>query len=259
MFLLLAGSTNKKQENERKEMRFINKLVRKLLGDSPVGIDVSNWQGWIDWWQVANAGITFAYMKATEADNFVDGYFAGNWQRSRDAGIMRGAYHYFRPQVSVQAQIDNFCGAVGQWQQGDLQPMLDLEDPADWQSVPFEQRTNIVLAWLNGVWFRLGAQPVIYASPSFIDEVLGNDPRLKDFPLWVAHYTMRAHPTVPAPWEFWTFWQHASNGRVPGVDGNVDVDRFNGSLGQLQKFQYGHQGFWRRAWTSVTAWVPGRS
>jgi lysozyme len=198
------------------------------------GIDVSHFQQVIDWEAVARSGIQYCFIKATEGQATVDSRFASNWHGAAKAGILRGAYHFFHPATPAASQADLFARTVNQLQPGDLPPVLDLETPANWANIPLENRTSLALQWLNIVESRLGAHPIVYLSPAFATEILMNAPALAQFPLWVAHTTMAPAPTVPKPWNSWTFWQYTGQSKVPGIGRFVDANRFNGSLDSLK-------------------------
>jgi lysozyme len=97
-----------------------------------------------------------------------------------------------------------------------------------------KESVDLMIAWMEGVKSRLGGvQPIVYLSPSFADTVCANDARLKNYPLWLAHYTSASAPRVPRPWDYWTFWQYTETGRVPGISTNCDINRFNGAADRL--------------------------
>ncbi|HEX5481304.1 MAG TPA: GH25 family lysozyme [Terriglobia bacterium] len=206
---------------------------------SPItGIDVSHHQGQIAWPLVAQAGITFAFAKATEGATFVDPQFAANWAGMKNAGIFRGAYHFFRPADPVDAQVENFAGAVGAIEDSDLPPVLDLEEAKtpggdEWDAIPGEQRVPLALRWLRGIEGRLGRKPIIYVRRGFVASMLPNPGPLAEYPLWVAHYTLEGAPAAPGVWPGWIFWQHSQQGSIAGVTGHVDLDRFNGTIDAL--------------------------
>lgn len=223
----------KKNEKSRKNK---TRAENRVASFKP-GIDVSSYQGDIDWATVAKSQ-KFVFIKATESSHFVDRRFAANWKSARAAGILRGAYHFFRPQVAVADQVANFVSTVGRLQSDDLAPVLDLEVPADWKNIEQSQRVKLALAWLEGVEEKLGVKPIVYLSPSFVRDVLGtaNADALKGYTLWIANYTSANAPRVPAPWTDWTFWQYSETGKVPGInDGNVDLDWYNGSMSSLRE------------------------
>lgn len=197
------------------------------------GVDVSAWQDAVDFKALKQAGIGFAYLKSSEGKNHKDPNFQDNRKNARDAGIITGAYHYFRPAVPVMAQVDNFMAAVGTVESDDLPPALDLEDKSLWRGYTQQEKTTMVLSWLKEVEKRTGVRPVIYASPSFIESVLGSAPELGTYKLWIAHYTERNEPDVPAPFSDWLIWQHSDRGRLPGIDGKTDLNRYRGDATQL--------------------------
>jgi lysozyme len=206
---------------------------RNLVAAAVPGIDVSHYQPAIDWATIVRAGFQYCFIKATEGTASVDRSFASHWQDSRKAGLLRGAYHFFRPTVPVASQAALFLRTVERLQPGDLPPVLDLEAPQDWTGIPLKERTALAVSWLEAVERHLGATPIVYLSPAFASEILENTTELARYPIWLAHYTMAEAPTVPKPWSSWTFWQH-SNERTPGVTVPVDLNRFNGSRDDLK-------------------------
>ncbi len=198
------------------------------------GIDVSHYQQAIDWLSVARSGIKYCFIKATEGSSRLDQFFHQNWQGSAEAGIARGAYHFFHPAAPVTAQVDFFLRTVPELQPGELPPVLDLEVPQNWTGIPPSERGALALNWLNAVEQHLGATPLVYLSPAFMTTTLKNAPELGRFPLWLAHYTTAMAPAVPKPWTSWTFWQHTGQGKTPGVSGYVDLNWFNGTLDNLK-------------------------
>jgi lysozyme len=170
------------------------------------GIDVSHHQQAVDWPVIAASGIHFCFIKATEGASFVDPRFASNWQAAAQAGIVRGAYHFFHPGDSVTAQADLFLKTV-RLEPGDLPPVLDLEAPQEWITVPAADRAALALTWLDTVEKAMQARPIVYLSAAFATNVLQNPVALAQYPLWLALYTNQPSPIVPKPWSKWTFWQ----------------------------------------------------
>ena len=198
------------------------------------GIDVSNWQGTIDWLQVGDAGYTFAFAKATEGTGFTDVTYPLNRGAVRAPGIRLGAYHFARPAgsgdaaiaASAIAQADHFVD-VAQPRAGDLPPVLDLETNGGLAPAPLAQWTQ---AWLQEVKERTGLQALIYTSPNFWKTRLGDSTGFAaaGYGLWVAHWTKAAAPLVPGSgWggRSWSFWQWTNCQDVPGVTRCVDADR----------------------------------
>ena len=197
------------------------------------GIDVSHYQPAIDWATVVRAGFQYCFIKATEGMASVDKSFARHWQDARKAGLIRGAYHFFRPTLPVASQAALFLRTVKPLQPGDLPPVLDLEAPQDWTGIAPKERPALAVRWLEAVEHQLGVTPIVYLSPTFAGDILENTAELVRYPVWLAHYTMAESPAVPKPWRAWTFWQH-SNGRTPGISVPVDLNRFNGSRDDLK-------------------------
>lgn len=206
------------------------------------GLDVSHHQGEVNWRDISLAGNVFAYVKTTEGTEFVDDRFSVNWMGMKDAGIIRGAYHFFRPSAPVEAQVKSFLTTIGTLGINDLPPVLDLEeantsaDKDEWEALPVEQRMPLALEWLRGVEQALGRKPMIYTRSGFVKRCFGSAGALSDYPLWIAHYTDASKPAVPVGWTDWTIWQYSSHGQVKGINSEVDMDRFNGSHEELMTF-----------------------
>jgi lysozyme len=196
------------------------------------GIDVSHFQQEIDWHQVRRVGISFAFVKASEGTNISDPMFKQNWKDARLAGVLRGAYHFFRPQLDPAAQANFFLEKIG-GETGELPPVLDVEvltaaSPA--QVVAGARR------WLEILEAKLGRKPILYTGSAFWRNTLKNSSEFAQFPLWIAHYTSGPNPLVPSAWPTWTFWQFSQQGKVAGINGNVDLDVFNGTVTELEAF-----------------------
>lgn len=194
------------------------------------GIDVSYYQESIQWKRVRRAGVLFAFVRVSDGSTINDPYFTKNWLEARKAGVLRGAYQYFRPDESATAQADVMIAALAS-DPGELPPVIDVE--TDGGKSP-QKIARAVQAWVERVRDKLGVEPIIYTGPDFWRNKVGAAD-LTTQPLWVAHYIDRC-PTVPPPWTAWTFWQHTDTGKVPGITGNVDLDVFAGTYEQLEEF-----------------------
>jgi lysozyme len=188
------------------------------------GIDVSHHNKSINWklvknMRVENIRLGFSFMKATEGLTFVDDQFARNWKRSKQAGVVRGAYHYLLPYKSGEAQAQNFINTVD-LQPGDLPPVLDVETIGG--SNVAELRKN-ALEWLETVETYYGVEPIVYTGVDFYAKYLGED--FDDYPLWVAHYDQLHRPRIERRWNL---WQHSMTGHVSGIQTFVDFNAFNG-------------------------------
>ena len=206
------------------------------------GIDVSHFQGEINWDQVKQnkPKITFAFIKATEASDEVDTQFESNWNGAKRAGILRGAYHFFDAKSNPKAQADLFINTVKKLQENDLPPWLDLESGkfSETDEVAKKNFVNNVFTWLEEVEDALGARPLIYASPDFASEYL-TDERFGDYSLVVAEYGMDSDaPRMLGAWQgkTWAFWQYFPQRLVKGITEKTDLDKFNGTAQALLKF-----------------------
>lgn len=188
------------------------------------GIDVSHYQGNIDWVAKQAAGNRFASIKATEGASYVDPKFQRNKKVAGDVGLIRGAYHFFHANVDPIEQAKHFIATAGPFAVGDLPPLFDWESHDGVRASV--QKAN-ALKWLKYVEKASGVRPIIYASPGFL-EPLGDLSDFAGYPLWIAHYGV-SKPRIPAPWKSWTFWQYTDRG-------GSDMDYFNGSVEELRAF-----------------------
>lgn len=193
------------------------------------GIDVSHFQGSINWAQVKGAGCSFAYAKATEGIGIVDPFFASHWNVMKEAGLIRGAYHFFRPAEDAAAQASHFVQTVS-LAPDDLPPVIDLEVS---DGVSNAALVEGVQTWLDAVEQQMGRTPMIYTNHSFWEAHM--TAQFGRYPLWIAHYAPSPQP-LPSGWSEWTFWQYSQSLGLAGVHGNVDHDQFNGSPDDLQAF-----------------------
>lgn len=202
------------------------------------GIDVSYFQGDIDWAAVARAGTTFAWIKATEGGDRFDPKFDGNFAAAAAAGINRGAYHFYYFCRPVEDQIAWFVDHVPA-DPSALPPALDMEwnpqSPTCTRRPPREDVLAAMRTWLEAVERHYGKRPVIYTTVDFYrDRLQGAFP---DYHIWVR--SVAGHPSIRYGERKWHFWQHTATGSVPGVRGNVDENVFYGTPGQWKDFVAG--------------------
>ncbi|MEV6104728.1 GH25 family lysozyme [Streptomyces sp. NPDC051940] len=209
-------------------------------GDGVQGIDVSHWQGSINWTSVRNAGIQFAWIKATEGTSYKDPQFNANYTNAYYAGVIRGAYHFARPNLSSGAtQANYFASNGGAWSRDNLTlpGVLDIENnPSGSACYGLSQTSmrNWILDFYNTYKSRTTRDVVIYTSPSWWNTCTGSWSGMATrSPLWVAHWTSNHTPSLPGGFSVWTIWQYTSSGTVSGVSGNVDRDKFNGDRSRL--------------------------
>ncbi|HEX9103981.1 MAG TPA: GH25 family lysozyme [Polyangia bacterium] len=209
------------------QLAYSEDAVTVCPGPSTVqGIDVSEFQGAINWPAVKAAGKDFAFIRVSDG-TYQDPKFDSNWAGAKAAGLLRGAYQFFRASDDPIAIADQFLARMGTLGQGDLPPTLDVE-VTDGQSAT-TIRTNME-AWLAHVEQKTGRIPFIYVSPGFWPSL--GSPNESHYRLWVANWQVTC-PNTPTGWSNWQMWQTADNGSVGGISGAVDLDEFNGSLQQL--------------------------
>lgn len=207
------------------------------------GIDVSYWNAGIDWPKVRAAGQRYVFVKASEGDSYADPTFDDNWRGAKAAGLLRGAYHFFRANADAKRQASKFIDYVRTMNDdGELPPVLDLETN-DGQTR--EKIISRVKTWLDLVESAFNRKPILYSGLYFLQDYfseVGGGPPLwaKEYPLWLAQYPSQylvgMQPSLPRGWFKWTFWQYSKKGLVNGINANVDMDLFNGSLEDLYQF-----------------------
>ncbi|CAM3368790.1 GH25 family lysozyme [Stackebrandtia soli] len=201
---------------------------------NPEGIDVSHYQGAINWSSVRAAGIEFAWIKATESTTYKDPRFGANYTNAYYAGVIRGAYHFARPgQSSGATQANFFASSGGAWSADNLTlpGALDLE--AGCHGLSQTSMRNWILDFYNTYKARTGRDVIIYTTASWWSSCTGNWTGMATrSPLWVAHWGVSS-PNVPTGFPTWTAWQFTDNGRVNGISGAVDRNHFNGTRARL--------------------------
>ncbi|RMG97932.1 MAG: hypothetical protein D6705_07435 [Deltaproteobacteria bacterium] len=202
-------------------------------GERLYGIDVSKWQGSIDWSAMAADGVVFAFVRASDGTGYIDEYFDYNWAEAKANGITVGAYQFFRPNQDPIAQADVLLDMMGPLQPGDLPPVIDVEVTGGLGGAAI---ANAVQAWLDHVEAATGRKPIIYTSPGFWDGSVGSN-AFGDYPLWIAHWGVEC-PSMPSGWTDWVFHQFSDSGNVGGKS-PVDEDWFNGSPADLADFAVG--------------------
>ena len=202
------------------------------------GIDVSKYQGLVDWERVAEAGVRFSFIRTGDGIDHTDPLFGRNWEGAHKASVLRGPYHFLRCSVSPQLQADALIDSVyraGIYLVDDLPPVCDLELDSMGAGVTAPRAIECALAFAASISSRIGRAPILYTSPAML-RVLGKDAdRLGTrFPtLFIAHYGVE-RPSVLPPYNAWAFWQYSCSGSVDGVPGPVDLDWFNGDEAALR-------------------------
>jgi len=208
--------------NYRSYKSFAIRIPKKY---SVHGIDVSSYQGKIDWKMVKSmredsVHITFAFIKATEGISSVDAYFQRNWREAPKAGIVCGAYHYFIPRKSGLWQARFFLQTV-KFEEGDLPPVVDVEDLSG-QS-PEKMRAELK-DFIQHVEKKTKVKPIIYSGLVFYRDYLKG--HFDGYPLWIAHYYQQELKAGAGT--KWQFWQHSDRARINGINHVVDFNAFKG-------------------------------
>jgi len=191
------------------------------------GVDTSHHNTAVNWTTLHDNGVRFVFIKATDGKDYLDPAFADNFRAARDAGLLRGAYHFYETDDDGVAQAQWFIRNVD-LQPGDLPPVVDIErinGPIDGDlDTQFD-------AFLSTLEAHYGQAPIIYTGPNFWDHSMRE--HFPDHPLWVAQYDVSA-PTLPDGWSAWTFWQYTETWQPPGTTAPIDGSVFNGDEAGLQ-------------------------
>jgi len=232
-FLYYLGFKSYKLKYEAAEAKRIsdvrNYQVLENHEGKAIGLDVSEFQGTVDWTLVKTIEnsypLEFVFIRATAGNDKVDGQFATNWLGAKKSKLIRGAYHYYRPNENSLEQAELFIKTV-QLQKGDLPPVLDIE------KLPREQSLkNMKLGlsrWLKAIEAHYKVKPIIYTSEKYYDDFLKEE--FGDYLFWIANYNFYREKIG----DDWLFWQFTEKASVPGIKGNVDVNIYNGDIEQLR-------------------------
>jgi GH25 family lysozyme M1 (1,4-beta-N-acetylmuramidase) len=222
--------------------------IQECPGPAVEGVDVFDGQGAIDWAAAADAGVAFAWIKATQGTYDTQSTFAGNWAGAARAGVRRGAYHFFDPTEDGAAQARAFLAVLatgGPLAAGDMPPMLDAECPDGDADCLGTGASGAATAgsiagrmwdWIHTVENTTGRPPVLYTFASYFASAGVDAGGLEAYPLFLAYPTTASCFGVPAPWSRATLWQYSWTGSVRGIPAAVDRDRFLGSLADLALF-----------------------
>ncbi len=195
------------------------------------GFDVSHHQGDVQWKKISPKAYQFVYLKATEGGDFKDTKFQDNWLQAREQGFLVGAYHFYRLCREGKIQAENFIETVPNKPDA-LPPVIDLEyDSKCINTYSKEQLLNEIQVMHDALKKHYGKQPIFYISKAFYNIVLAG--HFPNVPLWVREY--KGLPDLkdqPA----WLFWQHTSQGKIPGITTPVDLNVFYGSEQQWLDF-----------------------
>jgi lysozyme len=193
------------------------------------GVDVSRWQGDIDWQTLQSQGANFVYIKATDGGDHVDPMFQKNWRDAKQAGMKRGAYHFFYWCRTAGEQADWFIRNVPRDPDA-LPPVIDVEwnhESSCSQHISRARVLEKMQVFLDALERHYGKRPIVYTAPDFYRDNLQGE--LLNYPFWLR--SVAAHPSQVYPGRRWLFWQYSGSGISHGVDGKIDLNVFNGNEG----------------------------
>ncbi len=194
-----------------------------------IGIDVSHWEGLIDWQSVSRA-VGFAYFKCTDGWSYVDPTFEANKAGCDQTGLAHAPYHFYQPTTDPASQAKHFISTAGKTFK---KYVVDVEET---EGVDASLPASL-LSFLLACQQLTGVKPAIYTSPGFWNEFIKPKPAwAKNYELIVAHYTSDHHPTIPIGWDQWKAWQFSDYYFVPGCTTEVDGDWFNGDLAACRQW-----------------------
>ena len=204
------------------------------------GVDVSWWQGKIDWDKLRGQGANFVYMKATDGGDHLDPMFKKNWRAAKQAGLRRGAYHFFYWCRTAGEQADWFIRNVPKVE-GALPPVIDVEWNGDSsckrRPSPAKVREKMQV-FMDMVERHYGQRPIIYTSPDFYRDNLKG--AFLDYPFWLR--AVAQHPSKVYPGRKWVFWQYSGSGLARGLRGRIDLNVFHGSEDDWHDWVAGVEG-----------------
>lgn len=228
--ILMVLTVSAKKKRVHIESRGLKRTVQ--VSGNYDGIDVSKYQGEIDWMAIAdNRKVKFAYIKATEGATHVDPNFEKNIAGARQRGVRVGCYHFLRSSSSIADQFANFTSYVKREEQ-DLIPLIDVETIGSWTP---RQLVDSLHTFAVMLYEYYGCVPMIYTSAVFYNKYLAN--KFTNYPLFIARYA-EGEPSINDGTAY-TLWQYSAHGRVPGIKGDVDLSRFGENFSVLDILAYG--------------------
>ncbi|MCI1696568.1 glycoside hydrolase family 25 protein [Aneurinibacillus aneurinilyticus] len=207
------------------------------------GIDISHWNGVIDFNAVKKDGIDFVYIKATEGIDFTDPMFQHNVKGAREEGIYIGAYHYANPSSPFDTsepykEAEFFVNIMKIYMPdfGDIMPVLDLEEPTQPGILTPDQLVSWTWIFHDRVKELTNRQVMLYTGTWFIQQNDDFGYKLSDLPLWIAEYEKYGitQPSDCGGWDEWLVWQYSEDGKVNGISGKVDLNAGATSIEQLR-------------------------
>jgi len=225
----------KELKEEKRVSDIRNHQILTQNSDKVIGIDVSEYQGLIDWAKVdyveSTFPISFVLIRATAGSDRADMQFKKNWKEAKKQNFIRGAYHYYRPNENSLEQATLFIKNV-QLKKGDLPPVLDIEKLPKNQSM--DSMKVGLKRWLTKIEKFYGVKPIIYSGENYYTDFLKKE--FREYPFWIANYNFFVEEIKPD----WLFWQFTEKASVNGISGNVDVNIYNGDSVKLKYLTIGN-------------------
>lgn len=225
----------KQEQRDRKLAIIRNFQILSKHKNKAIGIDISEYQGNINWQKVKMIDeiyeINFVLIRATAGKDRVDAEFADNWENVKAKNMIRGAYHYYRPNENSLEQANFFIKTV-KLKKGDLPPVLDIEKLPKNQSL--DSLKIGLKRWLLKVENFYGVKPIIYSGDKYFTDFL--EKQFSGYTFWIANYSI-FDENIDKNWQFWQFTENAN---IDGIKGNVDLNIFNGTKNQLKYLTIGN-------------------
>ncbi|MBL1408422.1 glycoside hydrolase family 25 protein [Sphingobacterium faecale] len=226
----LVGKEARFTDSDKNKHDARNIFLMSEHRDKVFGIDISEYQGKINWEEVELINqefpVDFVFVRATMGQKNKDKKFQTNWKGAQERNKLRGAYHYFRPNENSVKQAENFIRTV-KLSSGDLPPVLDIEERPKSQSM--DSLKVGLKRWLDRVEDHYKVKPIVYSGDSYFSDFLEKE--FRDYTLWIANYNF----WVEKPKGHWNFWQFSERGAVSGIKGYVDLNMFQGDIEALEK------------------------
>ncbi|MGI6852563.1 glycoside hydrolase family 25 protein [Mesorhizobium sp. 1B3] len=230
-----VGEIHRQRFRDAKPINFGRSSPRHLAVH---GVDVSRWQGEIDWVKLRSQGANFAYIKATDGGDHLDPLFRKNWREAKQAGLKRGAYHFFYWCRAASEQADWFIRNVPR-EAGALPPVIDVEWNGESRCKKRPSRARVLekmQVFMDKLERHYGQRPIIYTAPDFYADNL--EGAFLDYPFWLR--SVARHPSKVYPGRDWVFWQYSGSGLSHGVKGKIDLNVFHGTESQWRRWVAAH-------------------